>query len=242
MGTCYLTIDDSPSIHTNEMVDFLAEISIPALLFVRGDLLEKNPNPIIRAIKRGFVIGNHSYSHKPFGKMLYEDAVIDIEKCDYLIDQAYKDASVKRHGKYFRFPYLDRGNGDRVERHFDNVSDVDINADHDVAKIQKYLNDNGYTQPFPKCDHPIYKNKSICHAKDCLMTFTSFDWMLTKRHKGNWKYKTIIDLKKRIDDDSLLKKLEGSIAIFHDQEETFDTFKTLIDHMVNTGYQFLDFQ
>ena len=73
-GQCYLTIDDSPSPHTDEMIDYLAENNIPALLFCRGDFLEANPEPILRAIEKGFVIGNHSYAHQPFGTLSHEDA------------------------------------------------------------------------------------------------------------------------------------------------------------------------
>lgn len=239
-GTCYLTIDDSPSSHTDEMIDFLLERDIPALLFVRGDLLEQNPKPIIRAIQKGFVIGNHSYAHKPFGEYTYDQAIDDIEKCDRLIDQAYDQTNVTRHGKYFRFPYLDRGNGDRIERHFERSSNIDINADDKVQKIQNYLKDYGFTQPF-ETNHPLYQNNSINNAIDSLMTYTSFDWMLTERHIGKWDYKTLDDLKTRID-QSDMKKFDGNVLIFHDQQETLPTFKSLIEYMIDKGYKFLDFQ
>jgi peptidoglycan/xylan/chitin deacetylase (PgdA/CDA1 family) len=238
MTTCYLTIDDSPSPHTDEMIDFLIERKIPALLFCRGDFIEQNPAPIIRAIKHGFVIGNHSYSHKPFGDLSYSDAVADIEKCETLIDQCYTAANIPKHGNYFRFPYLDRGNGDRIERHFENVSDININADDKVQALQDYLKNKAYAQPF-QTNHPLYKNHSIANATDCLMTYTSFDWMLTERHKGKWDYKSIEDLKKRIDNDALMAQSKGNILIFHDQPEILPVFKSLIDHMVAKGYEFL---
>ena len=240
MTSCYLTIDDSPSSHTDEMIDYLVDKKIPALLFVRGDLLEDNPAPIIRAIQKGFVIGNHSYAHKPFGEYTYEQAIDDIEKCDRLIDQAYEHSGIKRPGKYFRFPYLDRGDGDCIERHFEQSSNIDINTDERAIKIQNYLRDNGFVQPF-QTNHPLYQNQSIASAADCLMTYSSFDWMLTKRHIGKWDYKNIDDLKHRID-ESDMKQYDGNITIFHDQKETFDTFKSLIDHMIIKGYKFLDFQ
>jgi peptidoglycan/xylan/chitin deacetylase (PgdA/CDA1 family) len=239
MTSCYLTIDDSPSPHTDEMYDYLIDKKIPALLFVRGDLLEKNTNPIVRAIKHGFIIGNHSYAHKPFGDLSYEEAIADIEKCECLINDAYSQTDIKRPGKYFRFPYLDRGNGDRIERYFETVSDIDINDDPKVQKIQKYLHDKDFTQPF-KTDHPLSQNTSIASAADCLMTYSAFDWMLTARHIGKWDYKNIDDLKSRID-DSDMNTHHGNISIFHDQDETLDTFKSLIDHMIITGYKFLDF-
>lgn len=237
MSSCFLTIDDSPSSNTDDMINFLVQKKIPALLFIRGDLCEANPEPIVRAIEKGFVIGNHSYSHKPFGDLSYDEAINEIEQCDELINDCYQIAGVKRHGKYFRFPYLDRGNGDRIERHFTNITDVDINNDEKVKKIQNYLRSHGYTQPF-KTNHPIYKNPSIAHAADCLMTFTSYDWMMTERHKGKWDFKTIEDLKHRIN-NSDIKNHNGNILIFHDQDETFEVFKSLIDHMIYAGYDFM---
>ncbi len=238
MVSCYLTIDDSPSPFTDEMVDYLVEQNIPALLFARGDLIEGNPEPIVRAIEKGYAIGNHSYSHRPFGDLNYEEAINDIEQCDELIEDCYQIAGVKRHGKYFRFPYLDRGNGDRIERHFESVSDIDINKGETVQKLQSYLKSKGYTQPF-QTNHPLYKNISIANAYDCLMTYTSYDWMLTNRHIGKWDYKNIDDLKRRIDNDVELNSSDRNILIFHDQDETFETFKSLIDHMLSKGYEFL---
>jgi len=240
MVSCYLTIDDSPSNHTDEMLDFLIARDISALLFVRGDLISKNPNPIINAIKRGFIIGNHSYSHTAYGDLSYKECIADIEKCELEIEKCYHSANIERHGKYFRFPYLDRGNGDRIERHFETVNDIDINSDDKVKKLQSYLNENNFKQPF-LTNHPLYDNKSIANSCDCLMTFTSYDWMLTNRHIGQWDYKSVDDLKIRIDNDDLLNNSDGNIMIFHDQTETLETFKSLIDHMVLKDYEFLSY-
>lgn len=238
MPSCYLTIDDSPSDETNDLVDYLSHKNIPAILFVRGDLLEKNPDPIIRAIQKGLVIGNHAYAHKPHGDMTYEQAIENIQKCDSLIDKAYAAANIKRQGRYFRFPYLDRGNGDRIERHFEQVSDIDINADPKVAKIQEWLTEQGFNQPF-QTDHPLYQNTSIAQARDCLMTFTSFDWKLGPRHARQWDCRTVKDLINRIDGDQYLSKTNGSILIFHDEHGLLENFKTLVDHMMVKGYEFL---
>ena len=239
MPSCYLTIDDSPSPYTDEMTDYLVERGIPAMLFCRGDLLENNPGPIVRAIEKGFVIGNHSYSHRRFGELSYKDCITEIEKADNLIDEAYRAAKINRHGHYFRFPYLDRGDCDPIERHFEIISDFDINQDEKVQNIQSYLKSKGYKQPF-QTNHPIYDNPSIRDAADCLMTFTSFDWMLTTRHLGKWDYQSVEHLKKRIDNDLPLNTCDGNILIFHDQDETFATFKSLIDHMTLKGYDFLE--
>ncbi|HEY8191255.1 MAG TPA: polysaccharide deacetylase family protein, partial [Alphaproteobacteria bacterium] len=65
----YLTIDDSPSAHTGELTVALQKRGVPALLFCRGDRMEKNPDAIVEALECGFVIGNHAYSHTRFSTL-----------------------------------------------------------------------------------------------------------------------------------------------------------------------------
>ena len=242
MPQCYVTIDDSPTPHTSALCDFLYNHRIPALLFIRGDMVKTyGDKALIDAVKKGFILGNHSMTHRPFGDLSYDECIDEIEKTEAIITEIYKKAGVARPRRYFRFPYLDRGNGDRIERHFEKSNARDINSHPKVSALQKYLQQQGYTQPF-QCNHPVYKNSSIANAADCLMTFTSFDWMLLDRHKGQWPYRSIDDLKRRIDDDQMLNK-NGiqSIIIMHDKPEPeFPyVFESLIDHMVIKGYEFL---
>lgn len=242
MPKCYLTIDDSPTPYTPDLCDFLLHRGIPALLFIRGDMVDAyGDDALVRAVKQGFVLGNHSMSHTPFGDMNIEQCCDEIEKVERIIDAVYAKAGVKRGRPYFRFPYLDRGNGDRIERHFEKVSDIDINTDEKVAALQVFLKSKGFAQPF-ECNHPVYNNPSIRDAADCLMTYTSFDWMMLDRHKGKWDYKSIDDLKVKIDQDKWLNdKDTTSVIIMHDKPESEfpDVFESLIDHMVIKGYEFL---
>ena len=117
----YLTIDDSPTKHTDDLTDFLAERDIPAILFcVGGDYtdlgvpcegMESMPDPIVRAIQKGFLIGNHTYSHSRYSDMRYEDMVKEIEKTESIIDGLYRRAGKARAAKLFRFRDIDRGCG-----------------------------------------------------------------------------------------------------------------------------------
>lgn len=246
MTRAYLTIDDSPSVDSDALIDYLAERNIPALLFCRGDLLDANPEPMIRAVQKGFVLGNHSYAHKPFGDLSFEKAVQDIERAEAIIDKVYQKADVDRPGKYFRFPYIDRGDGDRIERRFNDFvaadrqgTDTGINNDPKVKAIQDYLHQKGFSQPFHNVDHPLYGYDDIKNAADCLFTYSSADWMMTTRHKGQWPYKNVDDLCGKIDDDHHLNGADTNIVLFHDQDELLGVVQSLIDHMVDKGYQFL---
>ena len=90
MTKAYLTIDDSPSPHTETLVDYLSDNNIPAMLFVRGKLLEQNPRAIEYAIEKGLIIGNHGYAHTPAGDMSPQKWADDLELCDHLIEAAYR--------------------------------------------------------------------------------------------------------------------------------------------------------
>ena len=255
----YLTIDDSPSTRLDDMIDFLHEREIPALFFCRGDMLQANPVAAIRAVQKGFILGNHTFSHKRASECSIDEFIIDIEKTERMIDHIYAIAEIDKPGQYFRFPHVDRGCAGEI-LDFDVLSDKDRNEAHSAftdglntrsdtkpdedalekkEKLQHYLTGNGYTAPFEKVDVPWYTASSeIQNASDCLFTFSTSDWMMTSRHKGKWPYKTLDDLKRKIDDDPYLLT-HGGIVLAHDQSEIMDTTLALIDHMHKKGISFL---
>lgn len=251
MSEAYLTIDDSPSETSFRLIDYLAQKKIPALLFCRGDKMEQDPESILYAIRYGLVIGNHSYSHRPGGLLSFEDIIEEISRTDRLIDKAYAQAKVGRPGRYFRFPYLDRGCGDRVEQRFDDLivairkgESIRLAASDDALeakkeRIQDWLKAQGFVQPFHNIDHPLYQVPDIANACDCFMTYSAFDWMLAARHKGQWPWKTIDDLKRKIDEDFWLQRPNSrNIVLLHDSAEIFDVTTALIDHMLAKDIQF----
>lgn len=253
----YLTIDDSPSARTDDLIDTLANHGIPALLFCRGDLLEKNPEPIIRAIRKGFVIGNHAYSHTRFSTLSFEQCVEEIEKTEKIIDVAYGEAGVKRPGKYFRFPHMDRGAGgwivdyDAAPAHRDALLQLfgeGLNIDlkkpsaemvEKKEKLQEYLKKVDFEAPF-SASFPFYAETEMAAAIDAMFTYSTADWMITRRHAGRWPYKTLDDLKKKMDDDAWLWHEDSAhIILSHDQDETVDTTVALVDYMIGRGFEFL---
>ncbi len=48
------------------------------------------------AIKKGFIIGNHSYAHPHFSKITKEEAFEQIKKTDKIIEEVYKKSRNKR--------------------------------------------------------------------------------------------------------------------------------------------------
>lgn len=254
----YLTIDDSPSSRTDDMTDALKERGVPALLFCRGDRMDQNPDPVRRAIRKGFVIGNHAYSHTRFGALSFEKCIAEIEKTEKLIDAAYQAAGVRRPGKYFRFPHMDRGAGgwivdyDAAPAHraallalFGGGLNIDLKKPPPEMigkkeKLQTYLKQSGFTAPFSS-SIPFYAETEMAAAIDAMFTYSTSDWMITQRHAGKWPCKTLDDLKKKIDNDPWLWHEDSAhIILTHDQDETADTTVTLVDYIREKGFKFLE--
>ena len=229
----YLTIDDSPSRHTEELVDFLVVRDIPAILFVRGQLMEQNPTAIEYAIKNGLIIGNHSYAHMPAGEMEPQDWANDLETCDHLIEAAYARCGVNRPGKYYRFPYIDRGDGHKIEQ----IEPETIKENNKTSVLQQYLKDQGFRQPFTN-PPPNYPNA----AADCLYTYTTRDWMLNEKHRGKHDIKSENDLITRAQNDvSLHNELHTHVLLMHDQDGILDEVCALIDYFLENGFEFQSF-
>lgn len=263
MRKAYLTIDDTPSARTNDLVDALIKRSVPAILFCRGDLLEENPEPVIRAIQKGFMIGNHGYHHKRASVLGYDAACKNIDHCDALIETCYQKAGVKRHGKYYRFAYMDRGMGpwfvepasvnskDRpyietmIREGLANDPSIlpDAKAVETKNKLQTYLKSRGYTQaPFSGVTHSFYQNSEMRDAVDAMFTYSTSDWAITARHKGKYGFDTVQDLKHAIDQDPHLKRDDTAhIILAHDQAEIHDATIALVDHLLHQGMTFREF-
>lgn len=131
MNTALLTIDDIASRNTPALVDYLTEKGIPAILFATGMNVEKYYNEALYAVKKGFIVGNHSFSHPGFSSLSMEDAIADIEKCEDVLNRLYRDAGIPRKHCPFRFPYGDKGGENKnalqqylKDRHFDKVDDT----------------------------------------------------------------------------------------------------------------------
>ncbi|MCR4909173.1 MAG: polysaccharide deacetylase [Lachnospiraceae bacterium] len=108
----YLTIDDGPSIYTDEILDILKEHDVKATFFVcgTGELDERFRHCYKRIVDEGHVIGMHSWSHK-YSEVYYsaESFQYDLDKIRNLI---YNETGVA--ADIYRFP---GGSGNRVAPH-----------------------------------------------------------------------------------------------------------------------------
>ncbi|GEM_PF-341644 len=259
----YLTIDDSPSLHTDELTDYMAQRDIPALIFCRGDYLEQNPEPIIRAIHKGFVIGNHLYSHRRASRLDEAEIRQEITRTEALIDAVYVRAKVSRPFKALRFPYMDRGMGawfaeplkldDDARSVVEDMVGLGLGNDPKMTpseaqievknRIAAFLTAQGFRAPdCPDVTAPWFRqSEELNTAPDTMMTASSSDWMLTQRHIGKWPYDSVEALSARMIAAMRAPVHHGSahIALLHDQDELAPVFTAFIDALVAHDAVFL---
>ncbi len=235
MKEAYLTIDDSPTKDFKQKIDFLAKNKIPAIIFCIGRLIEKHPKEVEYAIKKGFIIGNHSYSHPRFSRINLEQAYEEILKTDKLIEQTYKNTRTKRPIKIFRFPYGDKG-GDPINLVIIGRFKFLKNpfAKNKKRALQEILSNLEYTQPsFQNIKYPYYKEFNLDSDKDVFWTYDCEEYWLSL--------------------ESVLKKIEmhnprqggdlsnphsEDIILIHDHEKTTKEFPIIIEALIKKGIKF----
>lgn len=85
-----LTFDDGPDpIITRKVMDVLERHGHRGIFFVIGEKVEQHPEIVREITQRGHQIGNHTYSHNPFGYLRGANWLRrEIERCDSAILQA----------------------------------------------------------------------------------------------------------------------------------------------------------
>lgn len=265
MKKVYLTIDDSPSQHTDELTDMLKAKNVPALLFARGAFMEADDGmgKIVRAIQKGFTIANHSYAHERTSDIGFESQTGQIKRTQDLIDRAYALAGVTPPPRYFRFPHLDRGCGNAWVIDFETVPETDrsyvqhlfwdgVRLESKAApsadqinlknRIQDWLIQNGFVKlPTPDVTFPWWTGSELAKSVDALITFSTSDWMVSPRHIGKWPMASTEDICRKIDNDPFLnQENSASIVLMHDDREDLLTVsENIVNHMLKSNFTFL---
>lgn len=243
MTRAILTIDDSPSPHTRELVEFCTARDITPVLFCRGDRMDQFGDDGLRAaLDQGVILAHHSYHHQPAGLWGFDAWRDDFLAMQDRLGDVYEAAGMAWENKLYRFPYVDRGDGDRIERRFaDLAKGGTIETNDHVKRIQDFLADQGYAQNLGDVSHPLYDNPVVAQAHDCLFTYSSCDWMMTSRHKGKQIYQTPDDLVAALDADPWLQQDDWDhIILMHDEAEIHDVTLHLIAAMVARNFKFME--
>lgn len=105
-----LTIDDAPGLpgRMDSVLAALQEASIEhCVAFVVGKDIAGQEDALRRWLAAGFELGNHTWSHLRASEHSAEEILNDVARCDAAL--AELGAFANGRPRYFRFPYLDRG-------------------------------------------------------------------------------------------------------------------------------------
>ena len=216
----WLTIDDAPSLHMKTKVDYLKKQGIPALFYVRGSFAATYPEQVIYAIKQGFLIGNHSYTHPYFSDCSLQTCKKEIQETEKIIDVCYQKAGIDRSYKLIRLPFADRGAGGHA------AQAKTLEQEQKVAQIQDVLKASGFIQP------------SFAHKDSFIDTF--WDW-----DTQDYKKKHIED--PRTYEACLQKSYDacqgdGAILLVHDFAHNHHLFELTMHFLQDKEVEFMSFE
>lgn len=238
--TAYLTIDDAPSVDFEQKVDFLLSKDIPAIFFCPGETLEIRPEPVINAIRKGFLIGNHTFDHPHCSEITLEACFEQIQKTDELIEGIYQQAGVPIPAKYFRFPYGDKGalTGD------DPFAPITEAGHERKNAIQTELRRLGYSQPaFPDITYDYYRAANFLDDVDWYWTYDVLEWSTFHEdsiHGVDTLEDVFARMEENVPEEGRGLNFPGSseIILTHDHEETTSIFFKIIERLLQKGIKF----
>lgn len=227
MSKAYLRIDDSPSKITPDFMDYLLQKKIKPVIFAIGENIEKNFDEALYALKKGAVVGNHSFSHKRFSDLSFDECVEEIQKCEKVLDKLYCAAGVERKFKIFAFPYGNKGGDNKL-------------------RLQSYLKNSDFCRLDDKAvSFDWYKQFELDKDVDTFWTFDFAEYMLLQ--ENNYTYESIIE---RIHDKApktggvLLEEGSNHIVLIHDHEKTNsfmpDYYRIILDYVIDCGVEFIE--
>lgn len=227
----YLTIDDAPSLTMEKKLDYLLSKQIPAIWFCCGNFMEERPDVIIRAIREGFVLGNHSYDHPHFSNLNLQECFSQIKRTDEIINALYKKAGIKRPAHYFRFPYGNKGD--------------EAGAAHKQA-LQDYLRQLGYTHPsWENITYHYYRARGLHEDVDWYWTYDTVDWAIASDKPHLFGIDSLEKALARMDEDEpeggrgLNSGSSAEIVLMHDHLEIADCFEPLVERLLAKGLRFV---
>jgi peptidoglycan/xylan/chitin deacetylase (PgdA/CDA1 family) len=222
MPVAYLTIDDAPSDDFTHKLAFLRARGVPAVFFCIGERLERHEGAVMHAIRDGFLIGNHSYSHPRFSELSVDAATREITLTDAIIERLYRAAGRQLPAKLFRFPYGDKG--------------------RDIRLLNRRLTALGYAGlriADPRLTFPFLRWLRFRDA-DSWWTFDVLDWCLAHADH-QYRIHSPQDVFDRLDRElSRTWWTIGSNHVFllHDHTATADVFEHTIELLLARGFVF----
>jgi peptidoglycan-N-acetylglucosamine deacetylase len=231
--TIYLTIDDAPSTDCINKLDFLDEHNIKAVWFAEGKRIEDFFDSAVEILKRGHIIGNHSYSHPHFSDISVDACLAEITETHDIVERVYDTANMERQYRYFRFPYGDKGNS----LHGDVTSTPSADGMERHSAIQSHLTKLGYTQPtWHNINYDYMTAFGIFQDVDWFWTYDSRDWCPSFPESG-CEHDTTEKVLARLDEDvpddwrGINDHRSAEIFLIHDHVTPDQRFQKIINKL-----------
>lgn len=221
-----------------EKLAYLHKKHIPAVLFCRGDFLERHSKIAIQALELGFIIGNHSYCHPSFSDITLEQCFEEITCTDEIIAQLYQSAGILREHKYFRFPYGDKGGLRGPDVYWEYSLEENVRKE----LIQEHLCKLGYVQPlFEDVTYKYFRKAGLLDDLDWYWTYDCLEWA-TRYEQPPYGIRGLKEVLERIRDDLPIATQEGwtglqdsrssEIIVIHDHLETSEMFIPIVEQLL----------
>ncbi|WED44468.1 polysaccharide deacetylase family protein [Legionella cardiaca] len=127
-----ITIDDLPFVGSSnnnpaklqrehdrfmKILQTLIEKNVPATGFVIAGSIEKGQWELLEQFRQaGFILGNHTYSHRSLNSVTAEKYIDDVDRADKVLTPLFPDR------KYFRYPYLAESSGQKKQTVYDYLA------------------------------------------------------------------------------------------------------------------------
>lgn len=82
-----LTFDDGPSQYTEEIIDILKENEVNATFFILGNKVDSYQEVLIKSVRNGNELGNHSYNHKWLSRLSTPELIRQIDRTQKVIEE-----------------------------------------------------------------------------------------------------------------------------------------------------------
>lgn len=178
-----ITIDDLPFVgsgtstpgnlkRTQErfmaLVNTLVENQVPATGFAIGGAIANNEWDLLEIFRdKGLTLGNHTYTHRSLNNLSADKYIADIDRADKKLSR------VMTKPKYFRFPYLAEGKGDKKQK----VRDYLLANNYTIAPVTVDSKDYEFNARFYKIPY----RKRLQSIKQFKKQYLAFIWKQTER-------------------------------------------------------------
>ena len=225
MNSGILTIDDVPSLNTPAIVDYLNCHGITAIMFAEGNRVRQYYDNAIYALQHGMILGNHSYHHPSFSSITPKQCIEEIEACETVLNQLYRDAGVERKYRPFRFPYGDKGGDNHVF-------------------LQDYLRAHSFTKvKDTQLGYPWWHENHLDEEIDTLWSYDFAEYRV--RPNSGFTMEDVFAKMNDLDPSqgaALFGEGNRHILLLHAHDETEDLapgyYRNMLDYLLAKGFVF----